>query len=110
VTDFDEFAGIALAIFLALTLLIPHPDGADVGDYRACGKCHQGGGVFTDEQSRGMINVESIGGNLIVQHYRPVRADRASVEMYSPASRVPVPPDPRRGRRATDKIIYLLRG
>jgi hypothetical protein len=39
--------------------------------------------VFTDEQSRGMINVESIGGNLILQHYRPVRADRASVEMYT---------------------------
>jgi hypothetical protein len=35
-----------------------------------------------------MINVESIGGNLIVQHYRPVRADRDYVEMYSPASRV----------------------
>jgi hypothetical protein len=35
-----------------------------------------------------MINVESVGGNLIVQHYRPVRADRASVEIYSPASRV----------------------
>jgi hypothetical protein len=30
-----------------------------------------------------MINVESIGGNLILQHYRPVRADRASVEMYT---------------------------
>ena len=35
-----------------------------------------------------MINVESIGGNLIVQHYRCVRADRSSVEMYSAASRV----------------------
>ena len=31
-TDFDEFAGIAVAIFLALTLLIPHLDGADVVD------------------------------------------------------------------------------
>jgi hypothetical protein len=35
-----------------------------------------------------MINVESIGGNLIVQHYRCVGADRSSVEMYSAASRV----------------------
>jgi hypothetical protein len=35
-----------------------------------------------------MINGESIGGNLIVQHYRSVRADRSSVEMYSPTSRV----------------------
>jgi hypothetical protein len=41
-----------------------------------------------DEQGRGMVSVESIGGNLIIQHYRCVRADRSSVEMYSPASRL----------------------
>jgi len=34
--------------------------GLSDGNYQACAKCHQGGGVFTDEQSRGMINVESI--------------------------------------------------
>jgi hypothetical protein len=57
-------------------------------DYQACAKGHQGAGVFRDEQGPGMINVESIGGNLIVQHYRCVGADRSSVEMYSAASRV----------------------
>jgi hypothetical protein len=57
-------------------------------DYQACAKGHQAAGVFVDEQGRGMVNVESIGGNLIVQHYRPLSADRSSVEMYSPASRV----------------------
>jgi hypothetical protein len=57
-------------------------------DYRACAKGHRGAGASTDEQGRGMINVESIGGNLIVQHYRSVRTDRRSVEMHSPASRV----------------------
>jgi hypothetical protein len=57
-------------------------------DYQACAKGHQGAGVFRDEQGRGIINVESIGGNLIVQHYHCVRADRSSVEMYSAASRV----------------------
>ena len=62
--------------------------GLSDADYQACAKGHQGAGVFTDEQGRGMVNVESIGGNLIVQHYRRVRADRSSVEMYSPASRV----------------------
>ena len=62
--------------------------GLSDADYQACAKGHRGAGVFTDEQGRGMINVESIGGNLIVQHYRPVRADRSSVEMDSPASRV----------------------
>jgi hypothetical protein len=57
-------------------------------DYQACAKGHRGAGVSTDENGRGMINVESIGGNLIVQHYRSVRTDRRYVEMYSPASRV----------------------
>ena len=57
-------------------------------DYQACAKGHQGAGLFADEQGRGMVNVESIGGNLIVQHYRCVRADPTAVEMYSRASRV----------------------
>src|SRR5262245_33531248 len=62
--------------------------GLSDSDYQACAKGHRGAGVFTDEQGRGMVNVESIGGNLIVQHYRCVSADRSSVELYSPASRV----------------------
>ena len=57
-------------------------------EYQACAKGHQGAGVFPDEQGRGMINVESIGGHLIVQHYRPVRATPRFVEMHSPTSRV----------------------
>jgi hypothetical protein len=57
-------------------------------DYQACAGGHRGAGVFADELWRGMINVESIGGHLIVQHYCSVRAERALVEMYSPASRV----------------------
>ena len=62
--------------------------GLSDSDYQACAKGHQAAGTFADEHGRGMVNVESIGGNLIVQHYRCVRADRSSVEMYSPASRV----------------------
>ena len=62
--------------------------GLSDADYQACAKGHRGAGVFTDDLGRGMINVESIGGNLIVQHYRAVHADRGSVEMYSQASRV----------------------
>jgi len=57
-------------------------------DYQACASGHRGAGVFADDRGWGMINVESIGGNLIVQHYRAVHADRSSVEMHSPASRV----------------------
>ena len=62
--------------------------GLSDADYQACAKGHRGAGVFSDEQGRGMINVESIGGNLIVQHYRSVRAGRGHVEMHSPASRI----------------------
>ena len=62
--------------------------GLSDADYQACAKGHHGAGVFADVHGRGMVNVESIGGNLIVQHYRSVDADRGSVEMYSPASRV----------------------
>jgi len=39
-------------------------------DYRACAKGHHGAGTYTDENGRGMVNVESVGGHLIVQHYR----------------------------------------
>ncbi len=57
-------------------------------EYQRCARGHHGAGVYHDEQGRGMVNVESIGGNLIVQHYRPVRADRARTELYSVASTV----------------------
>jgi hypothetical protein len=62
--------------------------GLSDADYQACARGHHGAGVFTDEHGRGMVNVESIGGYLIVQHYRCVRADRSFVEMCSSASRV----------------------
>lgn len=57
-------------------------------DYQACARGHHAAGVFADEQGRGTINVETVGGNLAVQHYRPVRAGRSHVEMHSPASRI----------------------
>ena len=58
--------------------------GLSDADYQACARGHHGAGVFADEQGRGMVNVESIGGNLIVQHYRPVRADRSSSRCTRP--------------------------
>ena len=62
--------------------------GLSDAEYQACARGHHGAGVFNDDQGRGMVNVESIGGNLIVQHYRPVRAERSRTEMYSAASKV----------------------
>jgi len=57
-------------------------------EYQACARGHHAAGVFNDEHGRGMVNVESIGGNLIVQHYRALMAERSKVEMYSAKSRV----------------------
>src|SRR5262245_66257272 len=62
--------------------------GLSDADYQACARGHRGAGVSRDEQGRGMINVESIGGNLIVQHYRCAWSGRSRCELYSPASRV----------------------
>ena len=57
-------------------------------DYQACARGHRAAGSYTDEHGRGTINVESIGGNLIIQHYRAARTGPSYVEMYSPRSRV----------------------
>jgi hypothetical protein len=57
-------------------------------EYQACARGHRAAGTFTDALGRGSINVESIGGNLIIQHYRAVRTSPSDVEMYSAASRV----------------------
>ena len=77
--------------------------GLSDADYQACARGHRGAGVFTDEQGRGMINVESIGGNLIVQHYR-LRPSGPLVrrDVLAREPGLPVPPRPRRRRRAMD--------
>ena len=56
-------------------------------EYPACAQGHHGAGTHADERGRGMVNVEWVGGHLIVQHYRFVRARASSVELYSAASR-----------------------
>jgi hypothetical protein len=57
-------------------------------DYQVCARGHHGAGTYVDDRGRGMVNVESVGGHLIVQHYREVHSEPSSVEMYSDASRV----------------------
>jgi len=49
---------------------------------------HRAAGVSVQDGVRGMVNVESIGGHLIVQHYREVDASPTQVEMFSGRSRV----------------------
>jgi hypothetical protein len=57
-------------------------------DYQGCARGHRAAGVFVQDGVRGMVNVEAIGGHLIVQHYREVSATPDRVEMLSERSRV----------------------
>lgn len=56
-------------------------------DYAACASGHRGIGVNGGGARTGMINVESIGGSLLIQHYATRCAERDHVTMVSDASR-----------------------
>jgi hypothetical protein len=56
-------------------------------EYRATARGHLGAGVFTEDGVRGSINVESIDGTLMVQHYHAVSAQPERVEMLSRRTR-----------------------
>ncbi|WP_155335196.1 hypothetical protein [Acrocarpospora corrugata] len=56
-------------------------------DYQAASKAHRAAGTTMYDGVRGTVNVEDIGGTLIVQHYREVSADRRHFELFSPRSR-----------------------
>lgn len=59
-------------------------------DFQAAAKAHRVAGTFTSDGVRGMVNVESMGGTLIIQHYETVHADPTRVEMLSERSRAHV--------------------
>ena len=52
-------------------------------DYQAASRGHRAAGAFTENGVRGTINVEAMGGTLMVQHYHEVSAAPARVEMLS---------------------------
>ncbi|GAA2575870.1 hypothetical protein GCM10010435_59900 [Winogradskya consettensis] len=56
-------------------------------DYRAASPQHRAAGVTCTNGVRGTVNVESIGGTLIIQHYREVTADAGGFELLSERSR-----------------------
>jgi len=56
-------------------------------DYQACSRRHRAAGTFREGSSLGMVNVESIGGNLLVQHYQMVKGEASQVVMHSKKSR-----------------------
>jgi hypothetical protein len=57
-------------------------------DYQGTAKGHIALGTFVDNATRGMVNVESIGGHLLVQHYKEAAGSRSEVVMVSPKSRI----------------------
>jgi hypothetical protein len=58
------------------------------GEYQACSRGHRAAGTFQNGTSFGMVNVESIGGHLLVQHYLAQTVEAEFVFMHSQKSRV----------------------
>jgi hypothetical protein len=56
-------------------------------EYQAAAKGHRAAGTFTENGVRGTVNVESIGGTLMVQHYHAVGAEPTRLDMLSKRSR-----------------------
>jgi hypothetical protein len=56
-------------------------------EYQAVSPAHRALGTFSADGERGMVNVEVMGGALVIQHYREVQATKSHVEMYSARSR-----------------------
>jgi hypothetical protein len=57
-------------------------------DYQACSRAHRAAGTFREGGTLGMVNVESVGGNLLVQHYRAEKLAADLVIMRSTNTRV----------------------
>lgn len=71
--------------------------GMSDAEYQQCAKGHRAMGVFGDAERSGMINVESIGGSLLIQHYKTQFLREDHVSFVSSKSRaylmhlVPIP-------------------
>jgi hypothetical protein len=55
-------------------------------EYQQAARAHRAAGAFVDNGVRGTVNVESMGGTLIIQHYREVQAEPSYVELFSERS------------------------
>ncbi len=53
------------------------------GDYQACSPGHRAAGIFSEGGTFGSVNVENVGGHLLVQHYLAVFASPERVVMHS---------------------------
>ena len=55
-------------------------------EYQACAKGHKGAGAFVENGVRGTLNVENVGGTLLIQHYHEVSAGPRRIDMLSKRS------------------------
>ncbi len=55
-------------------------------EYQACARGHRAAGTFIENGRRGSINIESIGGTMMFQHYLEVEAGPTRVDMLSERS------------------------
>lgn len=57
-------------------------------DYQACSRGHRGAGTFRENGAFGSINVENVGGHLLVQHYLAAKSTPHHVVMHSRNTRI----------------------
>ena len=57
-------------------------------DYQVCSRGHRAAGTFPEGGTFGMVNVECIGGHLLIQHYLAEKAAPDQVVMHSKDTRV----------------------
>jgi len=57
-------------------------------DYQACSPGHRAAGTFREDGTLGSVNVESVGGHLLVQHYLAVESAPNRLVMHSRNTRV----------------------
>lgn len=57
-------------------------------DYQACSPGHHAAGTFTEGGTLGSVNVESVGGHLLIQHYLAVTTSPHHLVMRSTTTRV----------------------
>ncbi len=56
-------------------------------DYQACSRGHRGAGAFRENGTFGTINVENVGGHLLIQHYLAAKLTPSHVIMHSSNTR-----------------------
>jgi len=57
-------------------------------EYQECSPSHRAAGAFRENGTLGTVNVESIGGHLLIQHYLATKSTPHHVVMHSTNTRV----------------------